>query len=177
MSVLKNSTKLLIALMMLVVAACEQTYEIDQNIVEEAQVLNLKVPEQQILASGQPTEEQFQLLADAGVRHVINLRPMAEQEWDEGTFIASLDMEYHSIPVAGSAGVTRENAQSLYDLLATLEGEPVIVHCASGNRVGALVAISAVESEGLGLESAIVEGQRWGLTRLEAAVRTALADI
>ena len=177
MSVLKTSTNLLIALMLLVITACSPSYELDRDIVEQAQVLNLQVPEQKILASGQPTEEQFQLLADAGVRHVINLRPAAEQEWDEGTFVASLDMEYHSIPVAGAGDVTRENAQSLYDLLAQLEGEPVIVHCASSNRVGALIAISAAESDGLDLESAVVEGQRWGLSSLEQAVRSTLTGI
>ncbi|HJO11865.1 MAG: sulfur transferase domain-containing protein [Gammaproteobacteria bacterium] len=177
MPVIKTSTNLLIALMLLVITACSQSYELDRDIVGQAQVLNLSEPEGQILASGQPTEEQLRLLADAGVMHVINLRPVAEQEWDEEALATELNMQYYSIPVAGSAGVTRENAQSLFDLLARLEGQPALVHCASSNRVGALVAISAVQSDGIELESAIVEGQRWGLTspRLEEAVRGVLA--
>ena len=175
MSVLKTVTKLLIVLILPVIAACNQSYELDSDIVDQAQVLNLATPEQKVLISGQPTEEQFRLLADAGVRHVINLRPADEQDWDEGALVQSLDMEYYSIPVAGAAGVTLENAQSLYQLLAQLEGEPLIVHCASGNRVGALVAFSSMEFDGLGIEGAIAEGQRWGLTGMEPAVREILS--
>jgi uncharacterized protein (TIGR01244 family) len=176
MSALKPVTKLLIVLMLPVIAACTPSYELDSDIVNQAQVVNLATPEQKVLASGQPTEDQFRLLAEAGVRHVINLRPASEQDWDEGAFVQSLNMEYHSIPVAGAAGVTRENAASLYQLLADLEGEPVVVHCASGNRVGALIAYSSVEFDGLGIDAAIAEGQRWGLTRMEPTVREILSQ-
>ena len=45
------------------------------------------------------------------------------------------------------------------------------MHCASGNRVGALMAISSVELDGATVEDAIAVGKAWGLTRLEGRVR------
>jgi uncharacterized protein (TIGR01244 family) len=131
------------------------------------------------MSSGQPTEDQFRVLADSGIQHVINLRPAGEQDWDEGAFVRSLNMEYHSIPVDTADGITRDNAESLYQLLESLEGQPVIVHCASGNRVGALVALSSAEHEGLDADAAMAKGEQWGLTspRLTPVVRETLAGL
>ena len=48
-----------------------------------------------------------------------------------------------------------------------------LVHCASGNRVGALIALQHGLESG-DVDAAIAEGKRWGLTRLEPVVRNAL---
>ncbi len=168
----------LVALCLALLAACSQEPTIDNDLLAGADILNLRQPEASIMSSGQPTEEQFSVLADAGVRHIINLRPRDEQDWDEGALVRSLGMEYHSIPVAGGAGVTRDNAQALYDLLESVSGEPVVIHCASGNRVGALIALSAQQHQGMDADSALQEGERWGLTspRLTPVVRTRLTE-
>lgn len=165
------------ATMLLLTVACSPDARFDGNTIAALDIVNLKQPENNIVASGQPTEEQFRQLADSGVRHVINLRAPQEMDWDEAALVSSLDMMYHSIPISGGGDITRDNAQQLYDLLAELEGEPVIVHCASGNRVGALMAVASAENQGLDADSAVTEGQRWGLTqRMEPAVRQTLAD-
>ena len=52
---------------------------------------------------------------------------------------------------------------------------PLLVHCASSNRVGALRALTA-SAHGEALESAITTGKTWGLTGLEPAVRTKLSQ-
>jgi hypothetical protein len=49
-----------------------------------------------------------------------------------------------------------------------------MVHCASGNRVGALLALRANRLEGASPEDALELGLDAGLTRLEPAVREAL---
>ena len=82
----------------------------------------------------------------------------------------SLGMEYHSIPVAGAAGVTSSNAASLNLILAQIGSEPVLMHCASGNRVGALVAKSERDG-GASVDAAIAEGRRWGLNQMEPRLR------
>ena len=171
-------SRLLIAFCLLTLAACSQTPQLDQDILGQAQVLNLRETQENVVAGGQPSEEQFQIIAQSGVRHVINLRPHEEQDFDEAEVVRSLNMEYHSIPVAGGAGVTRENAQALYDLLEELNGEPVIIHCASGNRVGALIALSSQQNQGMDAASALAEGQRWGLSspRLIPVVEARLAE-
>lgn len=176
MSVLKIAPRITVALLLVLLATCGQTYRLDVDAINNAEIRNLSAHEELVFASGQPTQEQVQVLASAGVRHIINLRPAAEQDWNEAALVQSLGMEYHSIPVSGASGVTSENAQSLSELLASLDGAPVLVHCASSNRVGALVALSALESEGLSVEEALARGRSWGLTGMEPAVREILSD-
>lgn len=155
------------------VLGCAQPKIAPVNMVDvsQAQILNLSPTEANVFSSGQPTKEQIQILANAGIKHIINLRPASEQDWDEGTYVRSLKMQYHAIPVSGIEGVTSENAKALDQLLKTLGTEPVLAHCSSGNRVGALKALAEHEINGRDIEAAIVEGRRWGLKQLEPAVR------
>ena len=78
---------------------------------------------------------------------------------------------------AGAGGINAANAQSLEEILGALDGEPALVHCATGNRVGGLFAVNAFAS-GSSIDAAIAEGTRWGMTseRLQQAVRQNLLD-
>lgn len=165
----------LTTLLLFFAAACAQAQQLNVNLVNSAGLMNAKTPEAQVVSSGQPTQEQFQVLANAGIKHVINLRPASELDFDEKAVVESMGMMYHSLPVAGAEDVTHQNAQSLSKMLSAMSGQPVLVHCASGNRVGALMAVSAADSKGMSVDDAVAEGQRWGLTRLESAVRTTLS--
>jgi len=179
MQTYQHLTRLLVILGLFTLTACsDQPPELDNDIIGQAQIMNLLAPEENILSSGQPTAEQFQVLADAGIKHIINLRAPEEMEFDEGALVQSLGMEYHSIPVAVSAGITRENAQALFNLMDELQGQPVVIHCASGQRVGALIAISAQQNQGLDADAAMDEGSRWGLSspRITPVVRQILAE-
>ncbi|MDX1490781.1 MAG: sulfur transferase domain-containing protein [Pseudohongiellaceae bacterium] len=165
-----------IAFIVLVLASCVSSPSVDSDAISNADILNLAAQERNILTSGQPTQEQLQVLANSGVKHIVNLRPVAEQEWDEAAYVESLGMQYHSIPVAGAAGVSVANAQSLDELLNSLNGQPLLVHCASSNRVGALRALAASINEGAPLESAIATGKDWGLRSLEPVVRGIIGE-
>ena len=124
-----------------------------------------------VFAGGQPTEAELEFLARNGVKHVINLRPLNEQTFDEQSVVEDSGMQYHTIAIASADDITIANAKALHDLLAQIGSESVVVHCASGNRVGALMAISSVEFDGATVEDAIAVGKAWGLTRLEGRVR------
>ncbi len=155
------------------VAGCSTSSEpvvVDQGAINQLKIKNLSHPGKLIYASGQPTRDEFRGLAQAGIKHVINLRPAQEQEWNEAEFVQSLGMEYHSLPVAGAAGITTENAASLAEMIAAVNGEPVLVHCSSSNRVGALIAL-VERMRGVRVDEAIATGKEWGLTRLESVVR------
>ena len=166
-------TVLLISFFTLVLAACGPRYQVDREALESAEITNFRAPEEMVFASGQPTSEQIQTLADAGIRHVVSLRADGEIDWDESDLVSSAGMEFHSIPVAGADGVTSDNAQTLDQLLAQLDGQPVLLHCGSSNRVGALRAMTARDG-GASLEDALAEGRRWGMTRMEETVREIL---
>lgn len=93
---------------------------------------------------------------------------------DEAAEVAALGMQYVSLPIAGGDDVTFENAAALDKILADTDG-PVLLHCASGNRVGALFALSA-KLAGATNEEALAAGKVAGLTRLEGVVKERLQE-
>ncbi len=139
-------------------------------LLNELGIKNLKYPAQQVWVAGQPSQEQIQKLGNAGITHVINLRPEAETDWQEDAMLKAQGIVFHRLPVAGVADLNYDKAAELDRLLGRLQGENVLVHCASGNRVGGLVALQA-HAQGESEDAAIEKGKAWGLTRLEKHVR------
>jgi len=162
-------------LLALLLAGCASNTEqaVDVEALRAAEIVNFRAPSETVLSSGQPTEEQLRVMAAAGVRHVINLRaPDEEVDFDERTAVESLGMRYYSIPVSGAGGINAQNAATLQALLVSAGDEPALIHCATGNRVGGLMALQA-HAAGESVDAAIAEGARWGMTseRLQEAVR------
>lgn len=158
--------------------ACASNSGLDVAALEQAEIFNFRAPGGSVVASGQPTADQLGVASRAGVKHVISLRaPGEEVGFDESSVVQSLGMQFHSIPVAGGAGVTPENAASLQQLLDRYSGEPILVHCASSNRVGALMALSAF-ADGESADDAMNEGIIWGLSSegLQQVVRQNLTE-
>ena len=157
--------------------ACAQQPALDlsHNSVNHLDVKNLNITSKTSMASGQPTQEQLAALADMGIKHVINLRPDSETDWDEKSVVEGLNMEYHLIPVPGKPGITIENAKKLDELLQQLEGEPLLLHCSSSNRVGSLIALAEYHVRGADIETALAKGRDYGLTRLEPMIREKLS--
>lgn len=129
-----------------------------------------------IITAGRIDAAAVQTLADAGVQHVIDLTAPGEQPgFDEAAAVRAAGLGYDNLVINGPADLTRETAQA-FDRLLGQADRPVLVHCASSNRVGALAALRAAWIEGLPMEQAIAEGRRWGLASLEPAVRERLAQ-
>lgn len=132
---------------------------------------NAKMPWDQILVGGQPTREQLAEVAAAGYGTVINLRAPGElTEWDEEAVVGSLGMRYVSLPVAGQRDLTEETARRLAEHLEEVGSQPVLIHCASGNRVGAVFALKAFFLDGESKEASMAIGKRSGLLSLEPMV-------
>ena len=139
------------------------------------EIRNARTPLPGVLTGGQPTEVQIEQAAAAGYRTVVNLRTAGEQgSWDEAPKVEALGMRYVSIPVAGADGLDLENVRRLFDVLEDPSHYPVMVHCGSGNRIGALFALEAFHVDGKDAETALAVGREAGLTGLEDAVRALL---
>lgn len=124
-----------------------------------------------LYTGGQPAPAEWPALAAAGVATVINLRAPEElQGRDEAAEVAAQGMRYLSMPVVGPDDVTDANAARLWQAIHEADGK-VLVHCASGNRVGALLALAAYRNGGMDAPAALAFGQSAGLTRLEPLVR------
>ena len=139
------------------------------------EIKNVKTPLPGVLTGGQPTEEEFAAAVEAGYTTIVNLRPDAEEgTWDEASMAEELGVAYVHIPVASAADLTEENVAKLGAVLDDPANYPVMVHCASGNRVGAMLALRAHQLEGADAEVALEFGREGGLTKLEGSVREKL---
>lgn len=132
-------------------------------------------PQANRMISRQPTPAELVAAERAGVRHVVNARDIGEFEaWNQGALVDELGMRYHRVPIGEPADLDREAVEAFDRILADIGDEPALLHCASGNRIGALYALRAGWLQGKDTETAIGIGKAHGLTRLEAAVREKL---
>jgi len=145
--------------------------------VASLKVTNLKQPQPFIYSSGQPTKDQLKSLADTGMKHVVNLRPASETDWDEEKYVRELGMTYISIPVSGANDLTKANAKKLDAAITLIGKDPAMIHCSSGNRVGGLIAIREAAMKGASKSKALAKGKRWGLTKMKPAVSAKLTEM
>jgi protein tyrosine phosphatase (PTP) superfamily phosphohydrolase (DUF442 family) len=90
--------------------------------------------------SGQPTREQFDLIADADYDAVVNLAlPSSDHAIpDEGSVVTGLGMSYFHIPVKFD-DPTLDDLRSFIGLMRSMEGKKVWVHCVVNARVSAFL--------------------------------------
>lgn len=122
-----------------------------------------------ITAASQPDKAALRVFADQGYSTVIDLRTEGENRgFKEREFIESLGMNYIAMPIGGSDEINFDNARKLDELINQAEG-PILIHCASGNRVGALLALRE-SLNGADDMSALRFGVEGGVTRLTLRV-------
>ena len=95
-----------------------------------------------LLTSGQPTEEQFSAVAEAGVQTVINLalETSTNALADEARVVKDLGMEYFHIPVVWEKP-DKTDLDQFCNLLDARKTRKVLVHCAANMRVSTFVAL------------------------------------
>lgn len=139
---------------------------------------NAKVTQSGLLVGGQPTPAQLKAIQEAGYRTVVNLRPESERG-DEGeqAAVERMGMTFVSIPVAGAAGLTEQNARALGKALDAQDALPAVVHCSTGQRVAALLGLKAFVVDRMSATAAISMAKSLGLTKLEDALRERISEI
>lgn len=131
-------------------------------------------PAEGLHAGGRIHATDLPALSAANVRHVIDLTPDEETpDFDEAAAVRAAGLRYDNLPISGPDDLTVANVIAFDRLLEGREGT-TLVHCASGNRVGALAALRAAWLHGADDQSAVEEGRRWGLRGLEGEVRKRL---
>lgn len=126
-------------------------------------------PAEGITAAGQPNENGLKELAQSGYAAVIDLRTTEEDRGlDEEKLVEGLGMSYVSLPIAGPDAINFENAKKLDQILGRFD-RPVLIHCGSSNRVGALLTLRE-KLNGADDEKALAFGRSAGMTSLEETV-------
>lgn len=128
-----------------------------------ATIANASWPLPTVMTAGQPTERQVQQLAAAGVRTIIDIRPNFEPRgFDEPRAVAAAGMRYEHLPVTGES-MNDATFDAFRALMREHDGEPVVVHCASANRVGAVMLPYLVLDKEYAVDDAIALAGRIGL--------------
>lgn len=133
---------------------------------------NVGQPLEYVVTAGQPEEEHLKRLAEAGYKMVVDLRTPGETPRPDvwGMVVWRAGMEYVNIPV-GHKDIDNETFDRFRELIRDGGRRPLLVHCSSANRVGALLIPYLILDEGLTPEKASEIAAEVGLrsNRLERA--------
>lgn len=137
-------------------------------------VKNYSRPAVYVGAGGQPEGEGvYERLKALGFKAVVNLRTEKEGSADEAAKVRAAGLGYVDIPVSTEAPTIAQVAE-FAKLMANSGDFPVLVHCHTGNRVGAMWALYRSQT-GTPAAVALEEGRAIGLEgKREAAVRAML---
>jgi protein tyrosine phosphatase (PTP) superfamily phosphohydrolase (DUF442 family) len=115
------------------------------------------------LLCGQPTAEAFAQAKARGIAVVITLREPSEIDWDERQVVEKLGLKFHQLSFSSADTLTDAVLDQSLQLLAKSAQQPVLLHCGSANRVGAIWAAHRVLNDGLEMEDALEEAKEVGL--------------
>ncbi|MER1972457.1 MAG: sulfur transferase domain-containing protein [Psychrobacter alimentarius] len=127
-------------------------------------------PDANTVVCGALDEEKVAALAKAGIDVVINLQPDEELSFDEAAAVERAGMGYEHLPISGAADLKQLKILAFDNILRQHHGKKIAVHCGSGNRVGAAIALRAGWLRGRKMDTAMERGRSHGLTKLEDEV-------
>jgi protein tyrosine phosphatase (PTP) superfamily phosphohydrolase (DUF442 family) len=120
-----------------------------------------------VVTGGQPSAANLAAFKAAGGTVVLDLRdPMESRPLDEPVTAAGLGLEYVNVPVGAGTLSDATLDRTLAVLRQAGEGL-VLVHCASGNRVGGVLIPFLMLDHGLEEEDAVSQAMRVGLRSAE----------
>ncbi|MCB1985631.1 MAG: protein tyrosine phosphatase family protein [Burkholderiales bacterium] len=123
----------------------------------------------QVATSGLIGDGGAPILAAHGFRTVIDMRTVNEGTREEKALVEGAGMVYVNIPMT-VANLSNEHLEAFKNAMDK-SPKPILVHCGSGNRAGAIWA-SYLISQGTDLEEALAEGRKAGMRPpLEEKVR------
>ncbi|MCK5575076.1 MAG: protein tyrosine phosphatase family protein [Sphingomonadales bacterium] len=130
-----------------------------------------RFPSDELITGGQPRAKDIEQLRQQGCTAVVNMRGAHERTgFDEKAYVESLGMTYHHIPVMGPGDVNDATVKALHKVLKKAKGK-TLIHCASGNRVGAAVALYGYKHQNMSMDDALSFGRRAGLGAMAPSVR------
>ncbi|PSB14115.1 phosphatase [filamentous cyanobacterium CCP2] len=114
------------------------------------------------VAMGQPTPDDLQQAAQEGYKSVLNLRSPQEDGAlsDEQQHAEAAGLQYVNLPVRPDA-LSQEQSDQIMKQIDQLP-KPLLTHCKSGLRSGAMALMYVATREGLSAETAMEKGKQMG---------------
>lgn len=136
--------------------------------IKDISLKNASSYQENYITGGQPSISDLELLAKQGIKQVINLRAKGEFKiYNEKEIVESLGMAYINLEINGVEDLNQNKIKAFSKLLSN---KKTLVHCASGNRVGAMFALDAYFVKDKTADEALKIGEKTGLTRLKPKV-------
>ena len=133
-------------------------------------IRHASTPEPGVMAAGLPTEVQFRALPEQGYKTVIDLMPPEEYRgFDEPKAAQEVGLKYINIPVTVPT-LDQAAIDQFLETMRTAE-KPVMIHCATSNRVGALYYSWLVLEKGMPKDQALEKAQAAGLRHPELTAK------
>ena len=131
-------------------------------------------PDENTIVCGALDETKVAALAAAGVELVLNLQPDDELIFDERAAVEGAGMAYEQLPISGANDLKQLKILAFDNILRQYHGKKTVMHCGSGNRAGAAMALRAGWLRGRKMDTALERGRSHGLTKLEEEVHNRL---
>lgn len=138
------------------------------------QVQNYSRATDQIAISGLIGDGGIKSLASHGFKTIIDMRTPNEGTAAEKAIVDINGMNYINIPMT-VAGISEEQLSAFTKAIESAE-KPVLIHCGSGNRAGAMWAVYLIK-KGTDPEQAIEAGRKAGMRApLEEKIRASFMN-
>jgi len=160
------------AIALLLSAASLHAQEAKKPKESEPRVTNFRRISSEIATSGQPTAAELKALQVAGFKTILNLRTPEEGSLEEKGKVEGLGIRYLNIPITPE-GISEEKVKEFSEVVNDPSNKPLLIHCASANRVGALWYIHRMLKDAAGEDQSLAEAHAIGLKSpaLEQVVR------
>ncbi len=115
-----------------------------------------------VYLGSQPSEADLALLKERGVVSVINMRKGAEMSFDQEAVLEGLGLASSHLGWNGPDELTDALFDSYRELMNSSQ-QPMLLHCASCNRVGAIWIAWRVLDQGASVDDAVAEAKMAGM--------------
>jgi uncharacterized protein (TIGR01244 family) len=161
----------MLTMLLILLAGAEVPAKMDPSVIPNYQVLRPG-----LAVGGKPSPEALAKLKELGFKTVIDLRSEAEGLAEEKAIVESQGLRYVSVPMT-AATFSLEDARAVGRVLDDPSARPVLLHCASSNRVGGVLAVLEAKA-GRPVDEAIAAGKKAGLNgeAMVEAVKRVLSE-
>ncbi|MEE9393129.1 MAG: hypothetical protein V3W41_11550 [Planctomycetota bacterium] len=168
---MKNTSLALIGVFALILGACG-TKDAAQASSSEVEKLSLESVERahrvgDIVMTSQPKDADFSELKNKfNIKTVVNLRlPTEIADLNEPQRVRDLGLVYENIAFKGPETLSDQIFADVRTTLKDKSRQPLVLHCKSANRVGAVWYAFRVLDQGISKEQAMAEAKTIGLRK------------
>ncbi len=116
-----------------------------------------------VVLAGQPQQHDLATLRRGGVKRVVNLYRNQSSGLNETAVCRELQLDYQHVPFDDESQLNDNIFNTVRIALLESNSKPVLIHCKSNDRVGAVWAAYRTLDQGIALETAILEAKAMGL--------------